>query len=82
VRHLDGTRLRVILRDRASGQALWEGRADNTEKSGSREASADLLAPRMAHALFTGFPAPRARLRASNDPEHACFHPDPDQHRL
>lgn len=58
VRHLDGTRLRVILRDRASGQALWEGRADNTEKSGSREASADLLAPRMAHALFTGFPGP------------------------
>lgn len=55
-RGLEATRLRVILRDRASGEPLWEGRAENSEKAGSREASADQLAPLMAHALFAGFP--------------------------
>jgi hypothetical protein len=35
---------------------LWEGRAENAEKSGSAAASADVLAPRMARALFAGFP--------------------------
>jgi len=55
-RRLDATRLRVVLRDRLSGAPLWEGRAENSEKSGSRAASADVLAPRMVHALFAGFP--------------------------
>lgn len=55
-RRLDATRVRVILRDRVSGQPIWEGRAENSEKSGSRAASADVLAPRLARALFAGFP--------------------------
>ncbi|GHD01800.1 DUF4136 domain-containing protein [Novosphingobium pokkalii] len=55
-RRVDATWLRVILRDRATGQPLWEGRAENAEKSGSAAASADVLAPRMARALFAGFP--------------------------
>lgn len=55
-RRVDSTWLRVVLRDRASGEPLWEGRAENSEKSGSPAASADVLAPRMAHALFAGFP--------------------------
>ena len=50
------TRLSVTLRDRISGRALWEGRADNVEKAGSRAASAGPAATRIAHALFTGFP--------------------------
>lgn len=55
-RRVDATFLRVVLRDRVSGQPLWEGRAENAEKTGSAAASADVLAPRMAHALFAGFP--------------------------
>jgi|KBSSwiStaDraftv2_1062776.scaffolds.fasta_scaffold967713_2 hypothetical protein len=55
-RRVDATRLHVILRDRASGEPLWEGRAENSEKAGSKGASADVLAPRMARALFAGFP--------------------------
>lgn len=50
------TRLAVTIRSRATGQALWEGRADNSEKESAKTASVDQAAPRMAHALFTGFP--------------------------
>jgi len=50
------TRLAVTIRSRATGQALWEGRAENTEKEGAKTAAVDLAAPRMAHALFSGFP--------------------------
>lgn len=50
------TRLSVTIRDRASGRALWEGRAENVESARDRRASSDLAAPRLAHALFTGFP--------------------------
>ncbi|MFM9935626.1 MAG: DUF4136 domain-containing protein [Novosphingobium sp.] len=50
------TRLAVTIRSRATGQALWEGRADNTEKDGAKLAAIDQAAPRMAHALFSGFP--------------------------
>jgi hypothetical protein len=50
------TRLAVTIRDRATGQALWEARADNTEKEGAKAAAVDQAAPRLAHALFSGFP--------------------------
>jgi hypothetical protein len=35
---------------------LWEGRAENTEKEGAKAAAIDVAAPRLAHALFLGFP--------------------------
>lgn len=50
------TRLAVTIRNRATGLSLWEARADNTEKAGSKAASVDQLAPRIVRALFSGFP--------------------------
>lgn len=50
------TRLSVQIRDRVTGEALWEGRAESRENAKAREAAPALAAPRMAHALFTGFP--------------------------
>jgi len=50
------TRLSVMIRDRASGQSLWEGRASFAVKSTSPLANSQLGAAKMAEALFTGFP--------------------------
>ena len=50
------TRLTVTIRSRATGLSLWEGRADNIEREKAKEASVDRAAPRLAHALFSGFP--------------------------
>lgn len=50
------TRLVVTIRSRATGLSLWEGRAENVEREKAREASVDQAAPRLAHALFSGFP--------------------------
>ncbi|WP_298195065.1 DUF4136 domain-containing protein [Novosphingobium sp.] len=50
------TRLVVIIRSRATGLSLWEGRAENIERDKSKAASVDQAAPRLAHALFSGFP--------------------------
>ena len=50
------TRLAITIRSRATGQALWEGRAENVEKEKAKLAAIDQAAPRMAHALFSGFP--------------------------
>ncbi|MEO0033086.1 MAG: hypothetical protein RIS94_2844 [Pseudomonadota bacterium] len=50
------TRLSVTIRDRATGRALWEGRAENTENAKDKRAGVDIAAPRLAHALFAGFP--------------------------
>ncbi|MDF8332867.1 DUF4136 domain-containing protein [Novosphingobium cyanobacteriorum] len=50
------TRLSVTIRDRLSGKALWEGRAENTESAKDARASVQQAAPRLAHALFAGFP--------------------------
>lgn len=50
------TRLNVVIRDRVTGRALWEGRAENVEKAGTQPAQAEPAARRMAHALFAGFP--------------------------
>lgn len=49
-------RLSVTLRERATGKALWEGRAENSESARSPRAQVVQAAPRLAHALFTGFP--------------------------
>ena len=50
------TDLGVIIRDRASGVALWEGRANFTVGTGSPLAGTALGAAKMAEALFKGFP--------------------------
>jgi hypothetical protein len=50
------TRLIVTIRSRATGLSLWEGRAENVEREKARDAAVDQAAPRMAHALFSGFP--------------------------
>ncbi|MBF5090215.1 MULTISPECIES: DUF4136 domain-containing protein [unclassified Novosphingobium] len=50
------TRLSVTIRDRATGQALWEGRAESRDNAKKKEADAANVAPRLAHALFTDFP--------------------------
>lgn len=50
------TRLVVTIRSRATGLSFWEGRADNVEREKAKSASVDQAAPRLAHALFSGFP--------------------------
>ena len=50
------TLLAVTIKDRASGQAMWEGRASFTVKASSPLASTQLGAAKLAEALFRGFP--------------------------
>lgn len=50
------TRLSVRIRDRLTGEALWEGRAESRESAKAKDAAPALAAPRLAHALFAGFP--------------------------
>ena len=50
------TELGVIIKDRASGTALWEGRASFQVKASSPLADTQLGAAKMAEALFAGFP--------------------------
>lgn len=50
------TSLAVVIRDRVSGSALWEGRAGFTVRADSPLATAPLGAAKMAEALFKGFP--------------------------
>ncbi|MEN9926255.1 MAG: hypothetical protein RL268_2381 [Pseudomonadota bacterium] len=50
------TELAVSIRERTSSKVLWEGRAGFTVGSGSPLATTGLAAPKMAQALFQGFP--------------------------
>lgn len=50
------TRLEVRIRDRSSGQALWEGRAQMYSRDGDERWTDDAIAARLARALFVGFP--------------------------
>lgn len=50
------TLLAVVIRDRASGAAVWEGRAQFTVRADSPLATTPLGAAQMAAALFAGFP--------------------------
>lgn len=50
------TQLSVMIKDRASGQSLWEGRSRFTVKASSPLANSPLGAAKMAEALFKGFP--------------------------
>jgi hypothetical protein len=51
-----GTRLQVMIRPSAGGDALWEGRADFTASANSDYADRRAAAERLADALFAGFP--------------------------
>jgi len=48
--------LAVVIRDRASGKVLWEGRASFAVAATSPLAQTQLAAPRLADALFANFP--------------------------
>lgn len=50
------TELSVVIRDRKTGANLWEGRATFTVSARSPLADTQLGAPKMAEALFRGFP--------------------------
>jgi len=50
------TELSVTIKDRASGQSLWEGRSRFTVSAKSPLAQTQLGAAKMAEALFEGFP--------------------------
>lgn len=50
------TDLIAVIRDRATDKALWEGRASFTVSSTSPLAQTQLAAPKLAQALFSGFP--------------------------
>ncbi len=50
------TELGVLIKDRVSGASLWEGRASFTVRTGSPLADTALGAPKIAEALFAGFP--------------------------
>lgn len=50
------TRLGVVLRDRASGRVVWEGRASFTVRADSPLATTELGAAQLAAALFKDFP--------------------------
>ncbi|MFM5950053.1 MAG: DUF4136 domain-containing protein [Novosphingobium sp.] len=50
------TELSVSIRERASGKVLWEGRASFTASTASPLSGTGLAAPKMAEALFQGFP--------------------------
>lgn len=51
-----GTRLSVTIRERPSGKALWEGRAEFSVRADSPLAETSLGSAKMAEALFKGFP--------------------------
>ena len=51
-----GTKLSVTIRDAASGQSLWEGRADFRVDDNSPLAQSDAGAQTLAAALFSDFP--------------------------
>jgi hypothetical protein len=50
------TQMGVVIRDTASGQSLWEGRAEFSASRNTPYASAQATAQKMADALFSGFP--------------------------
>ena len=50
------TRLEARIRDRASGQVLWEGRAEMLTREGDRRWSDQAIADKLSAGLFDGFP--------------------------
>jgi len=62
-RALIATRLETRIRDRASGQVLWEGRAQMFTRDGDARWSDDAIAARLSAALFDGFPLRTGEVR-------------------
>lgn len=54
---LISTRLETRIRDRATGQLLWEGRAEMLTREGDDRWGDQAIATRLATALFDGFPS-------------------------
>ena len=54
---LSATRLALVIRDRASGKALWEGRASVTTRDEDPHWTQQAIATRLAASLFEHFPA-------------------------
>jgi len=50
------TRLEARIRDQASGEVLWEGRAEIATRDGDEDWGEDAIAHRLAQVLFSGFP--------------------------
>ena len=50
------TRLETRIRDRASGQVLWEGRAELLTREGDKRWTDQAIADKLAAGLFDGFP--------------------------
>lgn len=50
------TRLEARIKDRVSGQVLWEGRAEMYSRAGDDRWDDQAVATRLAKALFEGFP--------------------------
>lgn len=50
------TRLETRIRDRASGQVLWEGRAEMLTREGDQRWSDQAIADKLSAGLFDGFP--------------------------
>lgn len=55
------TQMQVRIRDSATGQTVWEGRANFTVSASSPLANSSLGAAKMAEALFKGFPGESGR---------------------
>ena len=55
---LVSTRLEARIRDRATGEVLWEGRADVATREGDAHWTAQMVADKLAKALFDEFPRP------------------------
>ncbi|MEH3108245.1 MAG: DUF4136 domain-containing protein [Sphingomonas fennica] len=58
---LVATTLSVRIRRAADDQAVWEGRAEAQGRGGRPEVAQEQLAPRLAAALFQGFPGESGR---------------------
>ncbi|MFT4027852.1 MAG: hypothetical protein QM676_13780 [Novosphingobium sp.] len=58
---LISTRLEARLRDRVSGELLWEGRASVVTREGDSHWSKQAISNRLAGALFEKLPAARSR---------------------
>ncbi len=60
-RFLVGTRMRVQIKRRSDGTAIWEGRAQTEARGQAPDASPQAAAAKLAHALFVGFPGESGR---------------------
>lgn len=54
---LIATRLEARIRDRVSGQVLWEGRAEIATRAGDVRWTEQTIASKLSARLFSGFPA-------------------------